>query len=88
MVQPGDYLSSIAETFYDDQNLWPVLYAVNEDVIGANPSLLRSGMVLRIPADPDAFAAETAAFLERRAAAQEAAAQQAEESEDPSEEEQ
>ena len=50
-VRSGDSLSSIAGHFYHKQNAWPVLYWANRDKIRwAN--MLRTGQVLKIPAEP------------------------------------
>jgi nucleoid-associated protein YgaU len=55
-VRPGDSLWSIAATalgpFATDADIareWPRLYATNRERIGANPHLLRPGLILTLP---------------------------------------
>ena len=50
-VQPGDTLSSIAQSAYNDssQAAYMVIYSANRQVIGGNPNLIRPGQVLTIP---------------------------------------
>ena len=51
-VRSGDSLSSIAGHFYHKQAAWPVLYWANRDKIRwAN--ILGTGLVLKIPAEPE-----------------------------------
>jgi LysM repeat protein len=47
-VQPGDTLAGIAVRFAVAGG-WPGLYAVNRAVIGADPGVIRPGMVLVLP---------------------------------------
>lgn len=51
VVQPGDWLSKIAITYYGDMNKWPVIYNYpqNRQTIGANPDLIKPGQRLVIP---------------------------------------
>ena len=51
-VQPGDTLSSIAQSAYNDssQTAYMVIYNANKQIIGGNPNLIRAGQVLYIPA--------------------------------------
>lgn len=49
MVQPGDTLSKIAQEIYGDFRLWSLIYEANRDQI-SNPSMIRVGMTLKIPA--------------------------------------
>lgn len=49
IVQAGDSLSGIAGKLWHDTSLWPLIYGANRALIGANPSLIRPGMVLVIP---------------------------------------
>jgi chromosome segregation ATPase len=51
-VQPGDSLSSISAYFYRNGNQWPEVLGANSQLIGNNPDLIYSGMVLIIPALP------------------------------------
>jgi hypothetical protein len=48
-VVAGDTLAKLAEKYYGDAQLWPILYAVNREIIGSNPNQLRAGDPLRIP---------------------------------------
>ncbi|MEW6490957.1 MAG: LysM peptidoglycan-binding domain-containing protein [Cyanobacteriota bacterium] len=50
-VQPGDFLSLIAEKFYGDgsEASWRKIYEANHDVIGPDHTQLQAGMVLVIP---------------------------------------
>lgn len=50
-VQVGDSLSTIAEKFYGDgsEAAWRPIYLSNQATIGADPTQLQIGMVLRIP---------------------------------------
>jgi hypothetical protein len=47
-VAPGDILPKLAEKYYGDARLWPILYAVNREIIGSDPNKLRIGDPLRI----------------------------------------
>ncbi|MBC8402546.1 MAG: HU family DNA-binding protein [Candidatus Marinimicrobia bacterium] len=49
MIQSGDNLWTIAEEYYGDPYLWPLIYERNKDVI-ANPDLLIPGSDVFIPA--------------------------------------
>lgn len=51
VVQPGDWLSKIAITYYGDMNKWRVIYdhPQNRRTIGANPNLIKPGQRLLIP---------------------------------------
>lgn len=48
-VVSGDNLSLIAKKYYGDANRWQEIYEANKTTIGANPSAIRVGMVLKIP---------------------------------------
>ena len=50
-VQPGDWLSKIAITYYGDMNKWTVIYnhPQNKQTIGPNPDLIKPGQRLVIP---------------------------------------
>ncbi|MCC5619007.1 LysM peptidoglycan-binding domain-containing protein [Nostoc sp. CHAB 5836] len=50
-IQPGDFLSSIAQRFYGDgsEASWRRIYEANRAVIGSDPTRLTAGMVLVIP---------------------------------------
>jgi nucleoid-associated protein YgaU len=48
-VVSGDNLSAIAQKHYGDANRWRDIYEANKETIGANPSAIRVGMVLKIP---------------------------------------
>jgi nucleoid-associated protein YgaU len=49
-VQRGDTLSAIALRCYGDASRWSDIYALNRNVIGANPNLIFPGQVLTISA--------------------------------------
>ncbi|MCX5377224.1 LysM peptidoglycan-binding domain-containing protein [Streptomyces sp. NBC_00091] len=48
-VKPGDSLSAIARRELGNEGRWRELYAMNRGVVGANPDLIRPGMVLTLP---------------------------------------
>lgn len=48
-VAPGDTLWGLAQKYYGDATLWPLLYRVNRDRIGTSPNLLNVGAVLDVP---------------------------------------
>lgn len=50
-IESGDTLSSIAEQYYNDPNLWNVIYEANRDVI-KNPDNIPLGRQIRIPPAP------------------------------------
>jgi uncharacterized protein YkwD len=47
-VQAGDTLEKIAEKFYQNGNLWNLIYEANRSVIGNDPNQIKPGMVLTI----------------------------------------
>jgi len=49
VVRPGDTLSRIAQELYGDFRFWSLIYDANRDQI-SDPSLIRVGMELQIPA--------------------------------------
>lgn len=49
-VVSGDNLSAIAKKYYGDENKWRDIYNANKETIGDNPSAIRVGMVLKLPA--------------------------------------
>jgi hypothetical protein len=49
IVQPGDWLSKIAMTYYGDMNKWSVIYKQNRDTIGPDYNLIVPGQRLVIP---------------------------------------
>jgi len=49
VVVAGDTLSDLANRYYKDTKLWPVIYRINWLTIGANPHKLSVGTVLQIP---------------------------------------
>jgi len=49
MVQPGDTLYAIARKTLGDGNRWPEIYELNRGVVGSNPNVIQSGMILRLP---------------------------------------
>lgn len=50
-VKSGDTLSKIALAVYGKSSLWTIIYDANRDVL-SEPSRIRPGMVLKIPAKP------------------------------------
>ena len=48
-VVRGDCLWKIAKRYTGNGNNWPELYALNTDVIGANPNLIYPGQELELP---------------------------------------
>lgn len=51
-VVAGDSLSRISQQLYGTPNRWREIYELNKDAIGASPTRLRVGMVLKLPAPP------------------------------------
>lgn len=51
IVQPGDWLSKIAITYYGDMNKWTIIYdhPRNRQTIGPNPDIIMPGQKLVIP---------------------------------------
>jgi len=52
VVRPGDSLSTIAQRYYSDSELWRVIFNTNRDVIGSKPERLKAGVTLIIPPAP------------------------------------
>lgn len=50
-VQSGDTLRRISAKVYGDEKKWDKLYAANRTLIGSDPSKLRAGQVLQVPAN-------------------------------------
>lgn len=48
VVEKGDTLSKIAETFYGDPTLYPRIFEANRDVL-VDPNRIKPGQKLRIP---------------------------------------
>lgn len=59
-VKAGDSLSKIAGKLLGNPNRWSEVYALNRDLIGPNPSLIRVGMTLKIPGTAAAAPAQPA----------------------------
>jgi nucleoid-associated protein YgaU len=51
-IHAGDTLSSIAQRFYGNPDLWRTLYDANRAAIGPNPDRLSAGETLTIPDKP------------------------------------
>jgi LysM repeat protein len=49
-VKANDDLRKIAKSVYGDDSKWSKIYAANKTAIGENPNILKSGIVLKIPA--------------------------------------
>ena len=47
-VQGGDSLSSIAQQFYGDQDMWRSIFEANRNQI-SDPNLIFAGQILRVP---------------------------------------
>jgi LysM repeat protein len=60
-VQPGDWLSKIAKTYYGNMYKWPLIYEANRKTIGANPNLIKPGQQLVIPTLPKVMLRHAAA---------------------------
>jgi nucleoid-associated protein YgaU len=54
-VGPDQTLSHISLKYYGSaaEPYWRLIYEANKDVIGANPGMIRPGMMLKIPVLPD-----------------------------------
>jgi nucleoid-associated protein YgaU len=48
-VRSGDTLSTIAQSFYNNPDMWSLIYDVNIHIIGRNPDRIEPGMKLHIP---------------------------------------
>jgi nucleoid-associated protein YgaU len=48
-VLPGESLSLIAKRFYKDPHLWPLIWFANEQQIGTNYNVVKTGSWLDIP---------------------------------------
>jgi nucleoid-associated protein YgaU len=57
-VVPGDVLNVIAFKVYGNHALWPAIYTANRALIGPNPNIIKEGMVLTIPANPQVTVAQ------------------------------
>jgi len=63
VVTPGDTLRIIAEQYYGDRALSPIIYDANTGVIGPNPNLIELGMTLSIPCRADMSPAQPTALM-------------------------
>lgn len=52
VVQAGDWLSKLAQRYYQSMHKWPVIFEANRDIIGSNPNLIKPGQRLLIPKLP------------------------------------
>jgi nucleoid-associated protein YgaU len=52
VVREGDTLSSIAQRFYNDRNLWEHIHRANRESIGSDPNRIAAGDKLLIPPKP------------------------------------
>lgn len=48
-VRAGESLSKIAQEYYKDMSLWPIIYNANQKIIGADQNKLKIGQELAIP---------------------------------------
>lgn len=53
VVQPGDNLWNISKDHLGQGHMWGDIYHLNQDVIGANPSLIHPGQHLSLPGNND-----------------------------------
>ncbi len=53
-VQAGETLSGLAQKYYGSaaQEKWMAIYEANKAVIGSNPGMVKTGLVLKIPELP------------------------------------
>ena len=65
-VVAGDWLSKLAQTYYKDMDLWPIIYDANKDNIGSDPNKLVIGQELVIP-DTSSMTPTQTADAKRRA---------------------
>jgi hypothetical protein len=49
LVRSGDSLSKLAQQYYGDAQLWPVIYQANARAIGPDPDRLRVGQPVEVP---------------------------------------
>ena len=49
-VVAGDSLSALAKAYYNDSDLWPIIFDRNRDAIGSNADRIKVGQSLLIPA--------------------------------------
>ena len=59
IVKPGDTLSKIALSFGLKVGDWEKIYNFNKEAIGKNPNLIKPGLKLKIPLDPDSVGVVT-----------------------------
>ncbi len=52
IVREGDTLSTIAQRFYNNPNLWDLIHRANRETIGPNPDRIAAGDKLLIPPKP------------------------------------
>lgn len=52
-VAEGETLGHIAKHYYDNANLYPIIYEINKEVIGPDMNIIKVGMVLDIPVKPE-----------------------------------
>ena len=64
-VKPGDSLKQIAAHLLGDPGRWKELHALNQNVIGPNPDLIRAGQVLQLPGDTSATVTQRAPTAEQ-----------------------
>jgi hypothetical protein len=48
-VMPGDWLSKLAITYYNDVLKWPIIHDANRAKIGSDPNKIRPNQILAIP---------------------------------------
>ncbi|MEM7525048.1 MAG: LysM peptidoglycan-binding domain-containing protein, partial [Pseudomonadota bacterium] len=64
VIKAGDTVSKVSRRVYGNDVPYQILFSANSDVIGADPSLVEIGMVLRLPClDGDNNPAQAAAQI-------------------------
>lgn len=53
IVRPGESLYSIADHYYENADLWRIIFDANQTTLGANPDQLEVGEILKIPPAPE-----------------------------------
>lgn len=52
IVRPGESLYSIADHYYNNADLWRLIFDANRTTLGPNPDHLDAGEILKIPPAP------------------------------------
>lgn len=54
IVRPGESLYSIADHYYNNADLWRVIFDANRTTLGSDPDRLEAGEIIKIPPNPEA----------------------------------